>query len=71
MARRTSQKNTYIADPHRRAYHQALRTIRMQVLHKYEKELSETGFIGRVFLRLKIEREIRKRAREIPEPPRA
>ncbi len=64
------KKATYIPDPGRRAYHQALRTIRMQVYREHEKEISETGFLGRVFLRLRIEREIRERSKNLKFPPR-
>jgi hypothetical protein len=70
MASKGREKPSYIADPERRAYHRALRNIRAQVLGEFEKEMGETGFFGRLFLRFKIEKEIRKRCQAAPAPPR-
>lgn len=68
MAKRSMRKGSYIADPERRAYLQAIRTIREQVLREYEKELSEAGLFKRLLLRFRIESEVRRRSRAIPRP---
>jgi len=65
MAGRRNDRGNYIPDPKRREYRRSLRNIRAQVLQEYEQEYSQTGFLGRVFLRLKIEKEIRRRARSM------
>ena len=70
MASRTRRNDSYIADPERRAYIRTLREIRNQVLREHEKEIAETGFLGRVFLRFRIEAEIWRRSREVQRPPR-
>ena len=70
MAGRTSRSSSHVADPVRRAYLSALRTIRTQVLKEHEKEIAETGFFGRLFVRLRIEREIRRRTRDLTPPHR-
>lgn len=70
MAYGSRETSNRVADPERRAYLRALRTIRQQVLKEHEKKLAETGFLGRVMLRLRIEMEIRKRSREVPVPRR-
>ncbi len=68
MAKRSMRKGSYVADPERRAYLHAIRTIREQVLRDYEKALSEAGLFKRILLRFRIEREIRRRSRGIPRP---
>lgn len=68
MSRRGRQKASYIADPQRRAHLGALRTIRDQVLREHEKELNESGLWKRMLLRLRIEREIKKRMQEAGRP---
>ncbi len=70
MAGRSKQKASYIPDPERRAYYQALRAVRVQVFHKYAKEIAESGFFARALLRLKIEAEIRRLTRDIKPPAR-
>jgi hypothetical protein len=70
MSRRAKTKSGYIPDPDRRAYLNALRTIRNQVYREHEKEFEGAGLFKRLLLRFRIEGEIRKRARDIHLPPR-
>lgn len=65
MGRRGRTKASYVADPERRAQLATLRTIRDQVLREHETELAEAGLLRRVLLRMRIEREIKSRARDL------
>ena len=65
MASRGRRRSSFVADPDRRSYLAALRTIREQVLRLHEKELAEAGLLKRILLRFRIEREIKRRAQEI------
>jgi hypothetical protein len=63
MSRRAgSKKNSYISDPDRRAYLNKLRTIRNQVYQEHEEEYRSAGLLRRLVVRLRMEREIRRRA---------
>ena len=64
MSRRGRQKATYIADPERRAYLGAIRQIREQLLREHEKELEQAGFLKRILLNFRIEREVKKRMQD-------
>ena len=67
---RAKGKNSYIPDPERRAYHHALRTIRIQVMKEHEKDAAAASFLGRFFLRIRIEREIKRRMQAVSLPHR-
>jgi hypothetical protein len=69
MSSRGRQKSTYIADPERRAYLGTLRHIREQLLREHEKELQEAGFLRRILLNFRIEREVKKRMQAGSIPP--
>jgi hypothetical protein len=62
---RSQKKRTYIADPERRAHYNAIRTVRLQVYKEYQVTVAGAGFLRRIFLRIRIEREIRRRCRVI------
>jgi hypothetical protein len=65
MSRRAGKKNSYVPDPDRRAYLRARRMIRTQVYQEHEEEFRSAGFLKRLVLRLRMEREIRKRSEGI------
>lgn len=69
MSRRGRTKGTYIADPERRAYLGALRVMRQQLLREHEKELAEAGLVKRLLIRLRIEREVKRRVQAENPPP--
>lgn len=63
--RKGRNKNSYVADPERRAYLAAVRTMRDQITRSHARELEEAGLIKRVILRFRIEREVKRRSRDL------
>lgn len=57
-------------DPERRAYLAALRKVQDKVHREHEDELKRAGFFGRIALRFRMDREIRRLSREIRPPAR-
>jgi hypothetical protein len=63
--RKGRNKRSYVADPERRAYLAAVRTLRDQITRSRAQELKEAGLIKRVLLRFQIEREVKRRSRDL------